>query len=229
MRRIKKNLKWTVIVLLFLVAAITIATASRQNLKYNAPYPDIKASKDTASIARGRHLVISAAHCIDCHNKLNSDSIFKLGKEVPLTGGIPFELPVGEVYTRNITPDVETGIGKYTDAEIARELRYGVKPDGSAMFDFMPFHNTSDEDLRAIISYLRSQPPVKYKVPDNITNLPGKFVKAFLMKPTGPTGEVMKSRCEGYNGCLWKILCLQCCQLPRVPYKEGYDDRSLHR
>jgi mono/diheme cytochrome c family protein len=80
-----------------------------------------------------------------------------------------------------------------TDAEIARALRYGVRADNTALFDFMPFHNTSDEDLSAIISYLRQQRAVKNKVPDNKMNLLGKAVKAFLIQPAGPTGEVAVS------------------------------------
>ena len=50
-----------------------------------------------------------------------------------------FDLPVGKLYSKNITPDKETGIGNYTDAEIARALRYGVYPDGTVVFDLCPF------------------------------------------------------------------------------------------
>jgi mono/diheme cytochrome c family protein len=193
MKKLKKILKWTGIIILLLVAGITVIVAARQNLTYDAIYPDIKASTDSAVIARGKHLMYSSAHCIDCHNKLNSDSIINLGQEVPLTGGVLFDLPVGKIYSKNITPDKETGIGKFTDGEIARALRYGVHPDGTAVFDFMPFHNTSDEDLTAIISYLRSQKPVKNVVPPNEPNIMGNIVKAFLVKPVGPDGPVIKS------------------------------------
>jgi mono/diheme cytochrome c family protein len=88
---------------------------------------------------------------------------------------------------------METGIGKRTDAEIARTLRYGVHADGKVAFDFMPFHNTSDEDLTAIISYLRTQKPVHHEVPDNSLNAMGKVVKAFLVEPVGPDGDVPAS------------------------------------
>ena len=53
-------------------------------------------------------------------------------------------------------------------------------------------HNTSDEDLTAIISYLRAQKPVKNRVPDHELNAIGKAVNAFMIKPVGPTGEVPK-------------------------------------
>jgi len=193
MKRILKIAKWTGLIILMLIAGLSLTIAARQNLHYDAPYPNIHASTDTTVIARGRHLVYSSAHCIDCHQKANSDSLIALGQDVPLSGGVLFDLPLGKIYSRNITPDIETGIGKYTDVEIARALRYGVHPDGTVVYDFMPFHNTSDEDLTAIISFLRVQRPVNHVVPSHQLNLMGNIVKAFLVKPTGPAGEVPKA------------------------------------
>jgi len=193
MRRLKKIGKWTAIVILLILFLGTITVFSRQNLHYEAPYPDIKASTDSAVIARGRHLVFGPAHCINCHNPNNPDSLVALEQEVPLSGGVAFKLPVGTLYSKNITPDKATGIGNFSDAEIARALRNGVHPDGTAVYDFMPFHNMSDEDLRAVISYLRVQKPVHYVVPANELNTMGHLVKAFLVKPVGPSGPVPTS------------------------------------
>jgi mono/diheme cytochrome c family protein len=190
MRKLKKILKWTGITLVVLILGLTITVMARQNMKYERPYPTITASADSAVILRGKHLIFGAAHCADCHSKSNADSLLKLGQEVPLTGGFMFDLPVGKIYSKNITPDKETGIGNYTDAEIARALRYGVHPDGTVVFDFMPFHNMSDEDMTAIISYLRVQKPIYNKVPDHDLNALGNAVKAFVVKPVGPDREV---------------------------------------
>ncbi len=190
MKRFKKVLKWTGIVLLVLIGGISATVAMRQNVKYVRPYPAIRASADSAVILRGKNIVFGAAHCADCHSPYNTDSMFAAGQQVSLSGGHAFKLPIGTIYAKNITPDDETGIGRYTDAEIARALRYGVRPDGTVLFDFMPFHNMSDEDLGAVISYLRSQQPVKNAVPDNELNVLGKAVKALLIKPAGPSGEV---------------------------------------
>lgn len=190
---IKKIAKWTGIVLAILVGGISLTTILRQHLTYEAPYPEITASTDSSIIGRGRHLVYGPGHCVDCHSVANADSILKTGHDVPLIGGFKFDLPVGVIYSKNITPDPETGIGKFSDREIARALRYGVHPNGEPVYDFMPFHNTSDEDLRAIISFLRSQPPVKNRIPDNDLNILGNIVKAYMIKPVGPTGEVPKS------------------------------------
>lgn len=186
MKILIKILKWTGIVLVALIAILTTTIASRQNLKFEAPYPDIKASKDSAVIARGKFFVYGPAHCAYCHTKLDKWQDVEAGKELPLTGGHLFDFPPGKMYSRNLTPDKETGIGNLSDSEIARALRYGVGHDGRALFDLMPFHNVSDEDLTAIISYLRSTEPVKNEVPENKFNMLGNIVKAFLLKPTGP-------------------------------------------
>src|SRR6476620_2159660 len=99
----KKILKWTGLVLLFIIAGLSFTVALRQHLKYDAPYPKIIASTDTAIIARGRHLVLGPAHCVDCHSTIkNIDSVLKLGQEPALSGGLQFDLPFGKFYTRNL-------------------------------------------------------------------------------------------------------------------------------
>lgn len=193
MKRFKKIIKWTGIILLFIIVSVTTLTATRQNLKFDAPYPNIKSSKDSLVIARGKHLVYDIAHCVDCHGTSNKDSLLALGQEPVLSGGFKFEFELGKFYSRNITPDKETGIGNLTDAEIARTLYYGVSSKGKAMLDFMPFHNLSEEDMTAIISYLRTVKPVKNKVPEHEFTAMGKVVKAFLIKPVGPSKEIVKT------------------------------------
>jgi mono/diheme cytochrome c family protein len=206
MKRFLKILKWTGIILLILILGLTITVMARQNIKYDAPYPEVIASADSAIILKGKQLVFGAAHCADCHSKANADSLLTLGQEVPLSGGYLFDMPIGKMYTPNITPDTVTGIGRYTDGEIARSLRYGVGPDGTAMFDFMPFHNTSDEDLAAIISYLRAQKPVRNEVPGHSFNVLGKVIRAFLIKPVGPDGEVPKAVAKDSTAVYGKYL-----------------------
>ena len=190
---LKKILKWTGIILLLSIITLSIVIASRQNLKFDAPYPAITSSKDSAVLAKGKYLVFSSAHCADCHSAAGTDSMVNAGMEVPLSGGRIFVLPIGTIHVPNITSDVQTGIGHLKDEEIARSLRNGVGYDGRAIVDFMPFHNTSDEDLTAIISYIRTLQPVQNSVPKNEFNLLGKFVKAFFIKPVGPDGAVEKT------------------------------------
>ncbi len=187
---IRKILLWTVAVLAFLVAGVSVATGFRQHLHYDAPFPSIRASRDTAVIQRGRHIVLGPGHCVDCHsNAPNKDSVLKAGGDPELTGGYVFSLPFGKFYSRNLTPDPETGIGKRSDAELARIIRYGVHTNGEMVLPFMSFQNLTDSDLEAVISYLRSLPPVHNKVPDHEYNAMGKVLKAFLLKPEGPAGK----------------------------------------
>lgn len=194
MKKFKKILKWTGISILSLLIIFVILVFVMQNKNFSAPYPgNIHASKDSAVIERGRYLAFGPAHCSGCHSPKENHDKINAGEQLPLIGGLTFELPIGKLYSRNITPDDETGIGKLPDSVIARSLRYGVARDGRALFDFMPFHNLSDEDLTAVISFLRSQQAVKNKVQDNHLNFMGKAVKAFLIKPVGPDGEVAKT------------------------------------
>lgn len=172
-----------ILVLIIGLLAVVLTTWDKT---YDAPMPDIKASTDSAVIARGEYLVFGPGHCNECHTDLEGYKKAVVGEKVPLSGGFPFKLPFGTVYSKNITNDKETGIGRYTDGEIARTIRYGVKPDGHTMIPFMRYQGMSDEDLTAVISYLRTTEPVNKVIPDNEWNLMGKAVLAFFIKPEGP-------------------------------------------
>jgi len=107
---------------------------------------------------------------------------------VPLVGGFVFDIPPGKFYTRNLTPDSATGLGNVSDKAIARALRYGVGHDGRALLPFMEMQGLADDDLQAVVSYLRTMPPVQHPVPPHQINLLGKVVKATaLSKPVGPS------------------------------------------
>ncbi|MFN8775490.1 MAG: c-type cytochrome [Flavobacteriales bacterium] len=188
MRTLLKFMKWVGIILVLLVAGLVITILSTHDKTYEAPYPDIHASTDSAVIARGRYLAYGPAHCSGCHSPLSNWERIAAGEELPLEGGFAFALPVGNFYPANLTPH-ETGIGKMTDPEIARALRHGVGHDGRPLIEIMPFHNLSEEDLTAVISFLRTQPPVERATPKNEPNFMGKAVFAFVIKPVGPEGN----------------------------------------
>ena len=94
-----------------------------------------------------------------------------------------FGLPLGDIYSPNITPDSATGIGAKSDGRIARMLRYNVRPHGRAAAPFMQFERMSDEDVVAILSYLRSNQPVTHAVSNHQLNLLGRTVMTFVIKP----------------------------------------------
>lgn len=109
-------------------------------------------------IERGQY--IYTLTCALCHEVDGSGGLTKVDWR-----------PMGTLWVRNITPDPETGMGKWSDAEIARAIRSGVSRDGFALhWQGMPwdhFSNLDEEDLRAVIAYLRALPPVVNKVPDD--------------------------------------------------------------
>jgi len=103
MKKLAKRISIGLVIVLVLgTSAFAALVAARQNRKFDAPYPDIKASSDPAVIARGRYLALGPAHCIGCHAS-NQDP------EPALAGGIAFHLPVGPFDARNVTPAPKPG------------------------------------------------------------------------------------------------------------------------
>lgn len=170
-----------------IIVGLTTYILTGWDKDHEAPFPQIKASKDPAIIARGKYLVYGPAHCASCHTPSNKTDEIKRGEEVPLTGGWEITVIPGTFRAPNITPDNETGIGKISDRHIARALRYSVNSNGKVLTPFMPFQEISDEDLTAIISYLRLQKPVKNYVRQREFSFLGKAVLAFnIFKPKDP-------------------------------------------
>ena len=197
MRIVKKMLKWTGLGLATLTVGLTVAVVLLERRTHDVALPDLHASRDPAVIARGRYLAYGAAHCVDCHGDPARRGEAEAGREVPLSGGLAFHLPIGTIRPANITSDRETGIGALGDGQIARALRFGVGRDGRTLAPFMPFANLSDKDLTAIISFLRSQAPVRNPVTTHALNPLGHLVAAFVLTPRGPTGPVPQRMAAG--------------------------------
>ena len=118
------------------------------------------------SLERGAYLVRGIAACGNCHTPKGPDGDLP-GMELAgmiyrdNEGNVIYQLP-------NITPDVETGIGGWTDEQLVVAIREGVRPDGSVMEGIMPFElyrHMSDADARAIVAYIRSVPAVRNEIP----------------------------------------------------------------
>ncbi|HET9327069.1 MAG TPA: cytochrome C [Candidatus Eisenbacteria bacterium] len=184
---LKRVLLGFLVLVVVVFAAAAFYVASRQNLRFDAPYPRLAYTSDSATIARGHYIVRVAAPCAACHSDPKQSDAYVRGEDVPLSGGWKFAIPPGNFYVRNITPDPETGIGSFGDSTIARALRHGVGHDGRALLPFMEMQGLSDEDLGAVVAYLKSQPPVRNPVPNHEYNLLGKVVRAtVLANPVGP-------------------------------------------
>ena len=132
------------------------------------PYTtDISAPDPSDMAARGAYLVNSITGCTDCHTPVDPNTGTPV-MEKYLAGRQPYEGPWGVVYGGNITPDVETGIGDWTEEEIKRALISGVGKDGRRLI-LMPWYaysSLTSEDADAIVYYLKNVlPAVQNEIP----------------------------------------------------------------
>jgi mono/diheme cytochrome c family protein len=131
------------------------------------------ATAKAAVLERGKYLMEGVVACGNCHMARGDK-----GQPLPekgLSGGMVFDEPPFKAIAANITPDPQTGIGKWTDAQLALAIREGVRPDKSVIGPPMPigfYRYLSDDDLAAIIAYLRAQPAVKSAQPKSKYNIP---------------------------------------------------------
>lgn len=189
----RKVLKWIGItvggligLLLLVVAGLTIYGNAKfkPTLKDRPLYP-IKADTSPEGLARGKYLIENAMSCDEaCHSPEGR----------PFTGvyeNISMGPISGVFATPNLTPDKETGLGEWTDAEIARAIREGVDKDGVALV-VMPAYNykaLSDADVAAIVGYLRGLEPVHNEIPPLSLNFAGKILLAVGAFGQNPVGE----------------------------------------
>jgi mono/diheme cytochrome c family protein len=123
-----------------------------------------QAAQGDAAIERGKYLAI-AADCGACHSAPN-------GK--PFAGGLPIGTPLGTIYSTNITPSANFGIGRYTEEEFSRALRRGIRSDGAHLYPAMPYTSYArftDEDTHALyLHFTKAVEPVDARGPE--TELP---------------------------------------------------------
>ncbi|HZU25046.1 MAG TPA: cytochrome c [Bryobacteraceae bacterium] len=130
------------------------------------PGPKIRVVATPERLARGRKVWLMA-DCDVCHSRHDLKNFAVLETGLGQGNQVP-DKAMGEIDIPNITPDVETGIGTWTDGEKMRAIREGVDKDGNALFPMMPYENfrhMSDEDATALVAYLDSLPPVRHSVP----------------------------------------------------------------
>jgi mono/diheme cytochrome c family protein len=150
---------------------------------FTAPTTGLKASSDSAIIARGKYLAMGPAHCWTCH--VQNPTTVDLQKGIPdMSGGMELHIPMmATLYTPNITPDKKTGIGRYTDEQLSQAIKYNLTPKGHALIPFMSYNTMSDEDIVAIMSYLRATKPIERNVPEHDVKMLGKLMLRFVFKP----------------------------------------------
>ncbi|HEY7617882.1 MAG TPA: cytochrome c [Terriglobales bacterium] len=171
--KLKKIAAWTLSLLLTgLVVVVTVTIGWRPLLGAKSrPLTERQFARTPERLERGRYLVNSVAGCFDCHSEVS--------KQPPKAGEPPkfSKLGAGRIAINqkgfvlaipNITPDIETGAGTWTDDQFARAIREGIGHDGRTLFPMMPyedFRHFSDEDLASVVVYIRSLEPVHNQLP----------------------------------------------------------------
>jgi mono/diheme cytochrome c family protein len=103
-------------------------------------------SNSPALVDKGRYLAM-AGDCVACHTAPNG---------MPFAGGLPLASPIGAIYSTNITPDRDSGIGRYTLADFDRAVRHGIRADGDSLYPAMPYPSYArmgDDDVRALYAF----------------------------------------------------------------------------
>jgi mono/diheme cytochrome c family protein len=168
MKRWGLTLLGLVVVAVLAVAAFLFVPHRLEAVSVPADMP-----KGQALLARGEYLA-RAADCVACHTAPG-------GK--PYAGGLPFKLPFGTLYAPNITPDGDTGIGQWSDAEFVRAMHHGVGKAGEDLYPAFPYASyalTSDADALAIKAYLFSLAPVRAETPANTLSFP--YNQRYIMR-----------------------------------------------
>lgn len=181
---LKKGLKLLGVLVGVLVAIVAVAaiyfSARWPRTFPDTPRPQITASTDPTVIARGEHLFHAIAHCTACHDP-DMRTLAAGEKGVP-KGGYEWKMgPLGTLRSANITPDEATGVGKWSDADLARVIKHGVRPDDRAAMMMFAVGPMSDEDLTAIISYMRTLEPVSNAVAPHDVGIMGKVLFSTAM------------------------------------------------
>lgn len=170
-----------VVVLLAVVLSVAISATIGWRVLIGPEMRPLTARKFEATPARlerGRYLTENSLACFACHSERN----WQEAGAPPFENkkGAGYKFPVGndfpgQVYAPNITPDMETGAGQWSDDALALAIREGIGHDGRVLFPIMPYNNyskLSDEDLASVVVYLRSIPAVRNPLPQTEIRFP---------------------------------------------------------
>ena len=142
--------------------------------KRSVQYPKVDLSKGNPALIKKGAYLVRLGDCISCHTATTPGA-------KPFAGGLGMKTPFGTFYTPNITPDKETGIGNWTDAELIKTFHDGIGPGGKHLFPVFPylyFSNVTKQDIIAIRAYLNAIPAVHQ--PKRKNDVPFPFSWRFL-------------------------------------------------
>jgi mono/diheme cytochrome c family protein len=140
-------------------------------------------------VERGKYLVDTVMTCHNCHTPRGPNGLML---DKALSGGLRFDEPPFDVTASNITPDKETGIGSWSEADLKKFMLTGMRPNGVQVAIVMPtafYKIMTARDLDAVVAYVRSIPPVKNEVPAPI-------YKIALQPPIVPNAQTPMSEAD---------------------------------
>jgi mono/diheme cytochrome c family protein len=171
------------------LSVVTAMLALGCHGKYIRPVTTTPIERTGERLQRGSYLVNQVMLCPACHtSRANGNILIEPERTDAYLGGgnIYADKGLGTLWIPNLTPDPDTGLGRWTDDEIMRAIRDGVSADGHFLLPLMPFfsfQHVSDEDARSIVAYLRSIPPYKQPKPREENKL--GFMQKLLFKVVG--------------------------------------------
>ena len=151
----------------WVIGAVPLAAAAAQSA-IEPIEPPVRASFDAALIAKGAQLA-AIGNCKECHTAPE-------GK--PYAGGLPVKTPFGTIYATNITPDAETGIGRWSETAFRRAMHEGVDRQGRHLYPVFPYDHltkVTDEDVKAIYAFVMTREPVRAETPPNQVPFPVQY------------------------------------------------------
>lgn len=158
--------------MLAVVLAVLAVAMFGSDTAVNADFAVAEMPGDDELLERGRYLA-TAGNCSACHTAAGG---------AHMAGGVAFATPFGTIYSTNITPDADTGIGSWSLEDFLLSMRLGIRPDGQHLYPAFPytaFTKLTDTDTAAVYQYLKSLPPVRQAAPDNELSFP--FNQRWLM------------------------------------------------
>lgn len=191
-------------------------------------------------LERGRYIFMGLSGCVHCHSPLEkSQRGFPPVMSMMGAGQVLVEeTSLGRMVAPNLTPDVETGSGTWTDDQLARAIREGIGHDGRTLFPMMPYQNfrgMSDEDLASVIVFLRSLPPIRHNLPKTAIAFPVKYLIKGLPQPvTSPVSAPLVSDRVQWGKYLVRMAnCADChtargAHGERIPGMEFAGGMSIH-
>ncbi len=178
--------------------------------------PAVSAPKTPEAIARGSYLANSVVGCVGCHSPIDETKPGDVVVATQLLSGRAFvsDLLPGRVVAGNLTPDPETGVGKWTDGELLRAMREGVGRGGRALFPMMPyvhFRKITDDDALAIIAYLRSVAPIKHVLPSTNLDFPISMFVRLVPSPLDSSPPAWPTEPTARGKILIEVMgCIDC-------------------